>query len=135
MLRNLFTRLHKRDKANYLKNTFDRMEADNYSASLHTTSKELLGVTRAGPPTCFQQAGYMVRKQQELAEMQSSYYQNKITEIKQSLPRVNQDPLKYLKRAFRRWLPPSIHPFPVLFFISTAQIQVRQGWRPVKTQI
>ena len=34
------------------------------------------------------------------------YYHDKVKDIRSSLPLVNHDPLKYLKKAFDRWLPP-----------------------------
>ena len=49
--------------------------------------------------------GQNIRKQGDLAKAQTKYYQNKLNDIKDSIPRVNYDPLKYLKRAFSRWLP------------------------------
>ena len=60
--RNLCTKLQKRDKANSLRDMFDRIETENESAGLHASTRELLGLKRSGPPRCFLQAGRAIRE-------------------------------------------------------------------------
>ena len=49
--------------------------------------------------------GKLVRKQKELADYQANYYEQKVLKIKMKIPQVNVDPLKILKRNFKRWIP------------------------------
>ena len=42
-----------------------------------------------------------------MADLQASHYENKVIKIKNELPRVNEDPLKVLRKAFNRWKPPT----------------------------
>ena len=104
--RNLCTSLQKKDRKDYYRNMYKRMEDEHDSAKIFSTTRELLGWTRAGPPTQFQQDGNIVKTQKEVANIQADFYKNKIKQIKNTLPRVAIDPLKYLKRAYRQWLPP-----------------------------
>ena len=108
--KNLCTRLQKSDKAKSLRQLFDRIEIENDSAALHSSTRALLGLKRSEPPRCFKIHGRVIRKQKDLAETQSTYYHDKVSEIRSSLPRVNQDPLLYLKRSFDRWFPPGGRP-------------------------
>ena len=115
-MRNLCTKSQKQDKAAYLKATYQRLEDEKDTTNIFGTTRELLGIVRAGPPSCFMVAGIAIRKQRDLAEAQMSYYTNKIIEVRESLPKVNQDPLKYLREAFKRWRPTNGKP---KFYLKT----------------
>ena len=47
----------------------------------------------------------MSLSRKKLQEEQANYYTKKVNDIKDTLPSVNEDPLKYLKRAYERWEP------------------------------
>ena len=82
------------------------LKGDNDSWSIHSTTRRLLGAGTGEPPSTFLIDGKAVRKQDELAEILSQYYHNKVMEIKNSLPGVNWDPLRTLRRALDRWRHP-----------------------------
>ena len=58
---------------------YERMEDEHESAKIFSTTRELLGWTRAGPPTQFLQDGNIVKTQKEVANLQAEFYkkQNK----------------------------------------------------------
>ena len=64
-----------------------------------------MGWKNGNSPTCFKINGRTVTKQQELADTQAQFYEQKVNRIKNSLPRVRDDPLKYLKKAWSVWEP------------------------------
>ena len=68
-------------------------------------SKSLLGWIKSGTPSCFKIENVTNRKQKDLADLQVNYYEQKIVNIKNRLPRVNVDPLAVLRRSFDRWRP------------------------------
>ena len=103
--RNLCSSLQKKDRSSYYKKMFDNIEVEKDAKKLFGNAKNLLGWTSAGPPSCFQVAGRTIRGQKELANEQIKFYENKVIEIKHSLPGVGQDPLRYLRLAFERWNP------------------------------
>ena len=105
ILRNKCTSMQKKDRNNYLKDTYDKMEAEHDSAKLFSTTRSLLGWQRAGPPSSFNIDGRYVTKQFDIAEAQATFYQDKVNKIKASLPKVNIDTIKYIRKAFLRWLP------------------------------
>ena len=109
-LRNKCTDLQKKDKQLSLKKTYDSIEIEKDPAKLFSTTKSLLGWNRASAPNSFLVAGRAHNSQIEVANIQARYYTEKIEKIKNSLPRVNLDPHKYLKRALERWQPPGIKP-------------------------
>ena len=104
--RNLCTSLQHKDRANYYKSLYSKLEETHDSRTIHSTTRRLLGTVTGGAPSSFLVKGKVVRKQDDMAEVLSSYYCNKVTEIKNTLPCVNFDPLIILKRAFDRWHPP-----------------------------
>ena len=104
-LRNEATRRQRKDKIEHQKRQFKRVEDEKDSAKLYSLTRDILGWKMSPPPQCFLVDGRMIRKQEELANIQAAYYKNKVKGIKTRLPRVRTDPLKYLKRAFDRWLP------------------------------
>ena len=109
-MRNLCTSKQRRDKANYLKEKFDQIEAESDSSKLYSTVRQLLNLKQAGPPSCLRKDGKDYVKQKDIAEIQASYYSVKIHRIKNNIPKVNLNPLRALKRVFRRWDPASRKP-------------------------
>ena len=55
--RNYCTKLQKQDKAKSLRKMFDKIETENDTAALHSSTRELLGLRRSGPPRSFQKDG------------------------------------------------------------------------------
>ena len=119
-LMNSCTSLQKKDRQNYLKSTYKKIEEERDSANLFTTTRNLLGWIKAGPPDCFQVAGRAVTKQKEIADVQANYYESKIIKIRSMLPKVNIVSLKYFKRAHGRWIPSGGRPS---FFIKSTSVK------------
>ena len=92
-------------KKRHLKDIFEKIEVEKDTASLFSMSKSLLGWTNSGAPSCFKVGNEVIRKQIDIANTQVDYYEQKVLKIKNSLPRVNIDPLELLRSAFRRWRP------------------------------
>ena len=105
-LRNLCTSQQRKDRSDYLSATYARFETENDSRKLYSLTKQLLGWNGGGSPTTFCIEGRMITRQQELANTMVNFYWNKVNNIKHKLPRVRQDPLWYLRKAFSRWQPP-----------------------------
>ena len=105
-LRNEVTSLQRKDKSNYLTETYKKMETENDMKNMYSLTKQLLGWKDGALPTMFQIEGRTFRKQSDLANIMIKHYEDKVQLIKQRLPRVRSDPLKYLKRSFNKWLPP-----------------------------
>ena len=120
--RNFCIKLQKLDRQKFYREMFDRLEKENDASKIYSTAKDLLGWTKAGPPSCFQLAGRQIFKQKELTEAQAQYYVDKVEGIKKFLPRVNEDPLKYLRRAFNRWRPDGGKPMFVLKNTNTNEV-------------
>ena len=66
-LRNQSTRMQRADKTRYQKKMFDKFELENDTSKLYGMTKSILGWKKTTPPTCFQEEGRPIRKQQELA--------------------------------------------------------------------
>ena len=105
-LRNNCTKLQKNDKKVYLDNLYKRIEDEKDVKKLFSETRNLLGWKQLGGPTCFKIDGEIIRKEKMLADCQADYYVEKLTKIKNELPKVNMDPLAILKRIFGRWQPP-----------------------------
>ena len=73
---------------------FENIEAEGDAKKLFGNAKNLLGWKSAGPPSCFQMGGRTIRGQKELANEQIKFYENKVKEIKTSLPRSRTGPSK-----------------------------------------
>ena len=104
--RNHCTKLQKIDRVNYYKKLFDSIEDEHDNKKLFRTTKKLLGSVTVSPPNRFLVDGKVLTKQKDIAEALATYYNDKVKKIKNSLPGVSQDPLKTLRRAYRRWAPP-----------------------------
>ena len=80
-------------------------EKEKDSEKLFSTTKKVLGWFMSGPPSGLKVEGKMVRKQIDLANIQASYYVDKVQKIKIFLPKVNFDPLGAIKITFGKWCP------------------------------
>ena len=105
MRRNKCTDRQRKDKNLYMRNMYEKMEREWDSARLFATTKHLMGWKQPKPPVCFLNDGIPHRKQQDLANIQIDFYENKVNKIKKSLPQVNTDPVAVLRRQFERWIP------------------------------
>ena len=103
--RNDCTLRQRNDKSKFLSETFKKIESEKDIGKLFKTTTQLLGSTTAGPPSCLMKDGRTTMKQEEIAEIQSEYYTEKIKKIRNSLPKVNIDPLWLLKKIFTKWNP------------------------------
>ena len=120
--RNMCTSLQKKDKASYYKSLFQKMEDTNDSKKIFSTTKQLLGQTPTSPPTGFLVNGIFIRKQKDIADILAKFYMDKVDMIKDSLPGVNLDPLRILRRALRRWNPPAGNPKFTLKETTTSEV-------------
>ena len=109
-LRNQCTNKQRTDRSNHQKDLFLKLISEKDSKLFYKTSKKLLGFKNTAPPTSFRLDGVLTSKQKDLANAQARHYSEKIKKIKNELPKVNQDPLKFLKKAFLRWKPPAGKP-------------------------
>ena len=120
--RNDCTASQRRDKASHQRDLFSTMENNKDSASLFSMTKEILGLVKSGPPSYFKLEGRSTQKQQQLADWQADWYQQKLSDISNSIPQVCFDPLHYLKRAFSHWAPNTGKPCFVLRSVTMAEV-------------
>ena len=111
------------DRNNFYRKLYSDIEEEHDSAKLYSTTKYLLGCSGGGPPNCFLIDGKTSRKQFDIAEILSKHYKDKVTKIKNSLPRVNGDPLKTLKKIFSKWRPSGSRPKFVLKSVTIVQVE------------
>ena len=71
----------KRKKTEYMNKMFDTFNENNYSKSLYSTAKDLMGWTSSGCPTSLIWEGNIVRKPVEIANYLQNYFNNKNSEI------------------------------------------------------
>ena len=103
--RNDCTKRQRNDRSKHYNELYNSIEVENDSKKLFNTTKNLLGWKQDAPPKGFMIDGKFISKQKEVAEEQAKYYENKIKKIKNSIPKVNFDPLYVLKKAYSRWRP------------------------------
>ena len=104
-IRNKCTLSQKNERAQYLRDKYSDIEKSNDSSQLYSLTRQLLGWKQSGPPVCLQKNGKTLRKQKEVAECQAEFYREKIKNIKNNLPRVRTDPMRYLRKAMQKWIP------------------------------
>jgi hypothetical protein len=98
-LRNQTTAKVREDKKKWEEQRFDH--AKNSSTDTWKTVKGWLGWNSGGPPTQLFSEGRIVTKPAGLASSMNRFFITKIKELRQNIPVVNFDPLKYLKEAMR----------------------------------
>ena len=62
-------------------NIFDNLKEKNDLKNIYRTSKELLGWSSPGQPSCLLDEGRLVRKPGEVAEILRKFFENKIKKI------------------------------------------------------
>ena len=85
------------DEKKWEEQKFDK--AENTSSDIWKTVKGWLGWNCGGPPTQLFYLGRMVTRPAGLASSMNSFFVNKVKELRQKIPAVLTDPLKYLKEA------------------------------------
>ena len=105
ILRNQVTTDLRKDRSNFLKEMYERIEKERDSAKLHSLTRNLLGWKNSGPPARFISEGKTIIKPIQIAVLQARFYEKKVLDIKANLPQVRDDPLKYLRKAFEKWSP------------------------------
>ena len=96
--------------------TYKRLEESHDTGGIFRMTRQLLGWSTGGPPTCFKIGGWELWEAEGTSNLQTEYYSDKVTAINNSLLRVNYDSLEYLKRSFERW-----HPARVFFFFRISR--------------
>ena len=120
--RNECTRAQRKDKSNSDREAFKKFEEERDTGKIFGMTRKLLGWTRSGPPTMLVKNGTPYRKQKDLANIQVAYYKEKVDNIKDTIPRVNWDPLFYLREALKKWQPEQ--PVPVFKFRQVQMSEV-----------
>ena len=122
--RNVCTSRQRKNKQTFLQDSYRKLEDEKDTGRLFAMTRRLLGWSRSGPPTTFTIDGQIIRKQKDIVNVQSKYYQDKVRNIKESIPGVNIDPLIQIKRAFSRWRPQA--PIPEFQLELTTISEVRK---------
>ena len=97
--------MQRKDRSEFRKKIFERAKNENDTSRLFSLTMEMLSWKGRSPPSCFLMNGKFVRKQLDVANLQSRYYKDKVDLIKSTLPQVNLDPLDLLRKAFNKWKP------------------------------
>ena len=98
-LRNKATAKVRADKKRWEQQKFNQDE--NTSTDIWKTVKGWLGWNSGGPPTQLFYQGRMVTKPAGLASSMNNFFLSKIKGLRQKIPAVPMDPLKYLKEAMK----------------------------------
>ena len=98
-LRNQATAKVREDKKKWEEERFS--SGDNSSTDTWRAVKGWLGWNSGGPPTQLFSEGRLTTKPAGLATTMNKFFINKIKDLRQKIPAVNIDPLKYLKEAMR----------------------------------
>ena len=102
-LRNKCSSQCKLDKRNYFRNLYLSCEEDRNIRNLYSLTKNQLGWKTGGPPSSLEVNGKLITAPRDIAETQSNYFEKKVTDLRQKLPAVNEDPLKVLKDSLDKW--------------------------------
>ena len=101
--KNKVNTLLKKDKENYLKNKYKRMEEINDISNMYKVTREQLGWNKSSTPQSFLMDGQRISSPVELANIQLSTFNNKVKALINNLPASTQDPLTPLKEALEDW--------------------------------
>ena len=104
-IKNRVTDMQKKDKKKYLSDAYKKIEEEDDTGNLFSMTKRILGWKMSTPPKAFIIDGKPIRTQQDVANEQANFYENKVAGIKNRLPKVRRDPLYFLRKAYGRWVP------------------------------
>ena len=82
---------------------YESFSAKNDVRSTFRTTKEILGWSSQGQPSCFLVKGKMIRRPVELANSLQDYFKEKISNLMKNLKKWDMDPLETLSKSMSRW--------------------------------
>ena len=97
-LRNQSTSSVRKDKRKWEAQKFSQNE-NNTSSDIWKSVKGFLGWNTGGPPSQLLYGGRIVTRPAGLASCMNEYFVNKVVDLRQRIPLVDSDPLKYMKQA------------------------------------
>ena len=92
-----------RDRNKYNADRYESCENNNDVKGLYQHVKNQMGWKKSGPPSAFRLDNGIEKKPQMLANILSKHYQEKIKQLNDKLPAINEDPMHVLKAALVRW--------------------------------
>jgi hypothetical protein len=95
-LRNDVCHLVKKDKKNWLKTKLDNKEVTE--KEVWRTTKQFIGQTGSGPPTCIRIGNNITSKPIKIANALNEYFIEKVKKLRESLPQPTYDPIEVLKK-------------------------------------
>ena len=84
---------HKKDRTNHFKEIYEQLENNKDTRGTYNLLKNQAGWRAPGPPTTFLVDGKLEKSPQKLAELQMTYFHEKISKLQSQLPQNNIDPL------------------------------------------
>ena len=104
-LRNKCTSEVSKDKNKFLEKQFENFESKNDLKSIYSQVKNNMGWKNSGPPTVFKTENGLERRPEYIANIQNNFYTKRIKDLYKKIPESQNDPLKILKNALKRWGP------------------------------
>ena len=101
--RNRCTKLIRKAKKEHHQNLFAQIQQENYTKKLYRLTKEVLDVQENCMPQQFLENGVLIRKPEQMANLQNYFYKKKIDDLVKNLRPPTGDPLSYLKNAIEKW--------------------------------
>ena len=102
-MRNQCSKKLKKKKNDFMTSIFDSFKEKNYLKNIFRTSKELLGWSSPGQPSCLMDEGRLFKKPSEVADILRKFFENKIQKIMSKMEKNGRDPLEFLTRAMNTW--------------------------------
>ena len=103
MARNKCVKSVKTCKETHYQELYRQMETEKTTKGLYRLTRELCKNKSANTPQTFQQDGKLVTKQKEMADLQMTYFTEKILEIQRKIPVSFRNPHRLLQKALEKW--------------------------------
>ena len=101
--RNRCNKMLLRKKHEYVAKLYDSFQDKKDTKNIYKITKDILGWTTAGPPTCLLWEEKLARKPAEIANILQKIFTEKIQKLISGLVKNGRDPCEYLNRAMNRW--------------------------------
>ena len=102
-LRNECTSRVKKERVNFFEKNYTELEKSHDVRGTYEMMKNQAGWKISGPPRNFLINGKMDNSPIRMANAQLDYFNDKLSEIQNSLPRNNTDPMEILEDALAKW--------------------------------
>ena len=93
----------RKDKTKFHEELYNKMEEEKDSKGLYGLTRKLLGTETDTSPQFYVKQGKQIRKPQEMANEQLSYYRDKINKIVDNITPTQRNPHRFLDAAINRW--------------------------------